>query len=108
MSLNRPIKLRARRTSPTRPALLVGPSRLLRGDKVRDPNIDGPRDPSPECGVLVATAVAITQSAISNPFQPPERWAPGSSRISVKPSFLDNNRFIQPNNPSTFHSQALP
>src|SRR6267378_3341131 len=67
MILNRPIKLRARRTSPTRPALLVGPSLLLRGDKVRDPNIDRPRDPSPECGVLVATAVAITQSAISNP-----------------------------------------
>src|SRR6266853_486621 len=60
---NRTIKLRARRTSPTRPALLVGPSRLLRGDKVRDPNVNGPRDQSPECGLLVAFAVFISQRA---------------------------------------------
>src|SRR6266404_5368986 len=63
---NRTIKLRARRTSPTRPALLVGPSRLLRGDKVRDSNVNGPRDQSPECGLLVAITVFITQSATSN------------------------------------------
>src|SRR5713226_4245031 len=80
----RTIKFRVRRTSPTRPALLVGPSRLLRGDKVRDPNVNRPRDQSPECGLLVAVAVFITQSATSNPFQaPPARSAPGSSRVSV-------------------------
>ena len=60
MISNRPTALRARRISPTRPALLVGPSRLLRRDEVRDPQIDRPRDQSPECGLLVAiTAGAL-------------------------------------------------
>src|ERR1700687_3076036 len=70
--LNRLITLRARRISPTRPARLVGPSRLLRRDEVRSPHTNRPRDQSPECGVLVAIAAAITQSATSNPFQPTE------------------------------------
>src|ERR1700687_1890886 len=69
--LNRLITLRARRISPTRPARLVGPSRLLRRDEVRSPHTNRPRDQSPECGVLVAIAAAITQSATSNPFLPP-------------------------------------
>jgi len=50
MISNRLIRLRARRTFPTRPALLVGPSRLLRGEKVQDPSSDGPRNQSPERG----------------------------------------------------------
>src|SRR6476620_11402125 len=50
--LNRLITLRARRISPTRPARLVGPSRLLRHDKVRSARTNGPRDQSPECGCL--------------------------------------------------------
>src|SRR5882672_10537116 len=66
---NRTIKLRARRTSPTRPALLVGPSRLLRGEKVRDPNINRPRDQSPECGLLVANAVFITQNVTATRYR---------------------------------------
>jgi len=101
--LNRPITLRARRISPTRPARLVGPSRLLRRDKVRNPHTSGHRDQSPECGVLVAIAVAITQSAISNPFPPPKRWAPGSSRRPVRRSCHDDYRVIQPDIPSSVH-----
>src|SRR4030081_3671231 len=93
---NRTIELRARRTSPTRPALLVGPSRLLRGDKVRGPNINRPRDQSPECGLLVASAVFITQRATSDPFQAPERLPPGSSRM---PATRVMRTAVQPNIP---------
>lgn len=53
MISNRMIKLRARQIFPKRSALLVGPSRLLRGDKVRGPHIERPRDQSTEWGLLV-------------------------------------------------------
>jgi len=108
MISNRTIERRARRTSPMRPALLVDPSRLLRGDKVRDPNNDRPRDQSPECGLLVAIAVAITQSAPSNPFQPPKQWAPGSIRIPVTRSCHDDYCVIQPDIPSGVHFPDVP
>ena len=42
------------------------------------------------------------------PFQPPERWAPGSSRISVRRSCHDDDRVIQPNNPSSVHFPDVP
>jgi len=106
--LNRLITLHARRISPTRPARLVGPSRLLRRDKVRSPHTNGPRDQSPECEVLVAIAVAITQSATSNPFQPPKQWAPGSSRIPVRRSCHDDYCVIQPDIPSSVHFPDVP
>src|ERR1700730_112877 len=106
--LNRLITLRARRISPTRPARLVGPSRLLRRDEVRSRHTNRPRDQSPECGVLVAIAAAITQSATSNPFQPPKRWAPGSSRIPVRRSCHDDYRVIQPDIPSSVHFPHVP
>jgi hypothetical protein len=38
---NSPTRRRARRTSPRPPALLVGPSRLLRGDGIGDPRLKG-------------------------------------------------------------------
>src|SRR6266550_1213491 len=99
---NRTIKLRARRTSPTRPALLVGPSRLLRGDKVRDPNVNRPRDQSPECGLLVAIAVFITQSATSN--RQSHRAGGRLNQEDSRHTCHEDGCAIQPNIPPAFTS----
>src|SRR5258707_9743931 len=80
---NRTIKLPARRTSPTRPALLVGPSRLLRGDKVQDLNVNRRGDQSRECGADCRNCGLHHAKHNLDPLQVSGRRAPISSRIPV-------------------------
>src|SRR5450631_3152142 len=106
---NRPITLRARRISPTRPARLVGPCRLLRRDEVRNPHTNGPRDQSPECGVLVAITVAIMQSANLKPQTLSSHRNDGLlDRVEYRRCCHDDYGVIQPDIPSSVHFPAVP
>src|SRR5450631_3307761 len=96
---NRPITLRARRISPTRPARLVGPSRLLRRDEVRNPHTNGPRDQSfDRCHHA---------KRCFKPF--PATETPGSSdRVEYRRYCHDDDGVIQPDIPSSVYFPDIP
>jgi hypothetical protein len=102
---NRPITLRARRISPTRPARLVGPSRLLRRDEVRNPRTNGPRDQSFE---MRGACRNHRCHHAKRRFEPFPATAGSSDRVEYRRYCHDDDGVIQPDIPSGVHFPDIP
>jgi len=74
---------RARRISPTPPALLVGPSWLLRGDDAAGTRPERSRYRSPWCGSPVKPTVSMTQKRTPTGLPRPFIWR-AHSMIELK------------------------
>jgi hypothetical protein len=105
--LNRPITLRARRISPTRPARLVGPSRLLRRDEVRNPHTNGPRDRSFEMRGACRNHRCHHAKRCFKPF-PATETVGSSDRVEYRRYCHDDDGVIQPDIPSSVYFPDIP
>jgi hypothetical protein len=103
---NQPITLRARRISPTRPARLVGPSRLLRRDEVRNPHTSGPRDQSFERRGACRNHRCHHAKRRFKPF--PATGTAGSSDRVEYSYCHDDDGVIQPDIPSSVYFPDIP
>src|SRR6266436_1891666 len=99
---NRPITLRARRISPTRPARLVGPSRLLRRDEVRNPHTNGPRNQSFEMRAACRNHRCHHAKRYFKPF-PATETVGSSDRVEYRRYCHDDDGVIQPDIPSSVY-----
>lgn len=104
---NQPLTLRARRISPTRPARLVGPSRLLRRDEVRNPHTNGPRDQSFERRGACRNHRCHHAKRCFKPF-PATETAGSSDRVEYRRYCHDDDGVIQPDIPSSVYFPDIP